>query len=48
MISQVPMGRYGSPGEIAAAAVFLASEQASFVTGTIMTVDGGLSSFLGV
>ena len=36
-----PMGRCGKPEEIAAACVFLASEQASFTTGTELTVDGG-------
>ena len=48
VISQVPMARYGSPEEIAAAAVFLVSEQASFITGSILTVDGGLTSYMGV
>ena len=37
----VPMERYGKPGELDAAAVFLASEEASYVTGLIMPVDGG-------
>ena len=37
----VPLGRIGDPGEIARAAVFLASEKASFITGQILTVDGG-------
>ena len=37
----VPMQRYGKPGELDAAAVFLASEEASYVTGLIMPVDGG-------
>ena len=37
----VPMGRYGKPGELDAAAVFLASKEASYVTGLIMPVDGG-------
>jgi gluconate 5-dehydrogenase len=35
------MGRYGKPGELDAAAVFLASDEASYVTGLIMPVDGG-------
>ncbi|MBR3232680.1 SDR family oxidoreductase [Candidatus Saccharibacteria bacterium] len=37
----VPMQRYGKPGELNAAAVFLASKEASYVTGLIMPVDGG-------
>jgi len=37
----VPMERYGQPGELDAAAVFLASKEASYVTGLIMPVDGG-------
>ena len=39
--THVPMQRYGKPGELDAAAVFLASEEASYVTGLIMPVDGG-------
>ena len=39
----VPMGRLGQPEDIAAAAVYLASEGARYVTGTTITVDGGLS-----
>jgi 3-oxoacyl-[acyl-carrier protein] reductase len=41
MTADVPMGRPGEPEEIAAAAVFLASAQASFVTGVTLPVDGG-------
>jgi NAD(P)-dependent dehydrogenase (short-subunit alcohol dehydrogenase family) len=36
-----PLGRQGSPAEVAGVAVFLASEQASFITGAILPVDGG-------
>ncbi len=39
--TMVPMKRYGKPGELDAAIVFLASEEASYVTGLIMPVDGG-------
>lgn len=37
----VPIGRLGSPAEFAAAAVFLASEPARYITGTALSVDGG-------
>lgn len=39
--TMVPMRRYGKPGELDAAVVFLASDEASYVTGVIMPVDGG-------
>ena len=42
ILANVPLGRYGSPAEIADAAVFLASEQASYITGAVIPVDGGL------
>lgn len=41
MKSTVPMGRYGVEGELNAAAIFLASDEASYVTGVILPVDGG-------
>ncbi len=40
----VPMGRFGRPAEIAAAALFLASDEASFVTGSALVVDGGITA----
>ncbi len=39
---QVPMGRMGTPWEVASVATFLASDDASYVTGTELVVDGGL------
>ena len=39
--THVPMQRYGKPGELDAAAVFLASDEARYVTGAILPVDGG-------
>jgi NAD(P)-dependent dehydrogenase (short-subunit alcohol dehydrogenase family) len=41
LLKTVPLGRVGDPTDIAHAAVFLASEKASFITGQIFTVDGG-------
>ena len=40
----VPMQRYGRPGELDAAAVFLASDEARYVTGVILPVDGGYTA----
>jgi 3-oxoacyl-[acyl-carrier protein] reductase len=41
-IKNIPLGRYGEPSELAALAVFLASDKASYITGTTIQVDGGL------
>ena len=41
MKATVPLGRYGREGELNAAAIFLASNEASYVTGVILPVDGG-------
>lgn len=41
-----PINRIGTPQEVARAALFLASEQASFVTGAVLRVDGGMGSRL--
>lgn len=43
-LSKYPIGRFGHPDEIAAAALFLASDEASFSTGSALHVDGGMTS----
>jgi 3-oxoacyl-[acyl-carrier protein] reductase len=40
--AQTPLGRFGEPNEIAAAVIYLASREASYVTGQVLGVDGGL------
>ena len=44
--ANIPMGRVGKPEEIASAAVYLASDEASYVTGSNILVDGGMTSQL--
>ena len=40
---QIPAGRMGTPEEIAAAALYLASVQAAYITGTTLHVNGGMA-----
>lgn len=42
VLSTVPMGRYGVPEDVASATLFLASDEAKFVTGADFAVDGGV------
>lgn len=41
-VASIPAGRYGDPAEYGAAAAFLASQQASYITGSVLRVDGGM------
>lgn len=41
LLADIPLGRVATPGEIAGAAVYLASDAASYVTGSVVTIDGG-------
>jgi 3-oxoacyl-[acyl-carrier protein] reductase len=42
-VAKIPLGRMGSPAEVADAVTFLASDRASFITGTALHVDGGVT-----
>ena len=41
-VAQIPLGRFGKPEQVAAAAAFLASEEAGYITGQVLHVDGGM------
>jgi NAD(P)-dependent dehydrogenase (short-subunit alcohol dehydrogenase family) len=41
IVARTPFGRWGKPGDVGGAVVFLCSEAASFITGTVLPVDGG-------
>lgn len=43
--NQAPLGRFGKPEDIAYAALYLASDEASFVTGHVLVVDGGVTAY---
>jgi 3-oxoacyl-[acyl-carrier protein] reductase len=42
LLGQIPLARLGAPGDIASAVAFLASEHASYITGQVLVVDGGM------
>jgi NAD(P)-dependent dehydrogenase (short-subunit alcohol dehydrogenase family) len=44
-IDTLPLGRFGQPNDVAELAVFLASDEASWITGTAIPVDGGLTAY---
>lgn len=48
ILKNTPMARYGEPHEIANAALWLVSDMASFITGTVIPVDGGFTAFPGI
>ena len=41
--ASIPLGRFGAPSEMSAAVGFLASDEAAYITGVVLPVDGGLS-----
>ena len=41
-VKQIPLGRVGSPDDVASAVAFLASDAASYITGHVLSVNGGM------
>jgi len=48
ILNNVPFRRFGNPSELASAAIFLLSDSSGFVTGSVITADGGFDAFAGV
>ncbi len=48
ILDRTPMGRFGEPDELQGTVLWLASDAASFVTGTVVPVDGGFSAYSGI
>jgi NAD(P)-dependent dehydrogenase (short-subunit alcohol dehydrogenase family) len=44
VLNRIPLGRFGEPEDVAFPALWLASDEARYVTGQIITVDGGISA----
>jgi 3-oxoacyl-[acyl-carrier protein] reductase len=42
IVARIPLGRMGNPGEIASAIVFLASDEAAYITGHVLNINGGM------
>ena len=43
IIRRTPLGRLGTPGDVLGAALFLLGDQATFITGQVLVVDGGIT-----
>ena len=43
LLAEIPMGRFGAAEDVAAAAAFLASDAAAYITGQVLCVDGGMA-----
>lgn len=43
LVNQIALGRFGKPSEVAAAVLFLASEASAYITGSVLSIDGGLA-----